>query len=136
MAAERSRQREPNAVMLRCDLGDQARKVLLHVTSSGQHERVHDDERCPLLDAARKALLNRRLRDLHVSRLDDGAFPHARLHAADDFAQELVGFATPAAVVNQENGPHVADLGLHSVRVNLGVGGYRSLDASHVRPAE
>ena len=80
---------------------------------------MRDDERCALLDAPREPLLHRRLRDLHVSRLDDRAIPQARSDFFGDFVEERVGFGATAAMVDEEKRSHAEDLGSASTGVNL-----------------
>lgn len=79
---------------------------------------MRDDERRALLDAAREPLRHRRLRDLHVSRLDDRTVSQARSDLLDDLVEERVGFGATAAMVDEKKRSHAADLGSASSGVN------------------
>ena len=64
---------------------------------------MYHDPRRPLLDTAGKRSRDRRVRDLHVRRLDDTSRAEALSDEHGHFFEQLIGLGAPAPVVDQEN---------------------------------
>ncbi len=82
-----------------------------------------DYHRGALLDASRKATLNRRFCELHVSDLDDAIGVHLGLHHLGDLLDQLVRLGASAAMVDQQKcvpSAHGRDVGLRHSCVKNG----------------
>jgi len=102
VTAERGHHRKPYAFVSCSRFRDEARQVLGHVPPWGKHERVNNYRGRTLLDAAREALSNRGLCDLHVRRLHDAFGAEALSDQGSDFIEQRVGRSPPTPMVDQE----------------------------------
>ena len=103
VTAERRRHRKPNASMSSGGFGYEAGQVLGRVASRREHERMDDHLGRSLGDAARKALGDRGLCELHVSRLHDARRTESLLDQGSDLSEQCVGCSASAPMVDQEH---------------------------------
>lgn len=81
----------------------ETRQVFGHMAARREHERMDDHLGRSLGDATRKALGDRGLCKLHVSRLHDARRTESLLDQGSDLSEQCVGRGASAPVVDQEH---------------------------------